>query len=98
VAEREHVLKAVRGDPPFTEHQASVVDEHVDALQPTTLSQSAHLFQGGEVGDLRDPHNLTDASRSLPRPAPRRRSHRLELLLSWERPALITACERILRA
>jgi hypothetical protein len=54
VVEREHVLIAVRGDPPFAEHEAGVVHEHVDALQPgQSLSQSAHLPQAGEVGDLR---------------------------------------------
>jgi hypothetical protein len=34
VVEREHVLRAVWGDPPLAGHQAGVADEHVDALQP----------------------------------------------------------------
>jgi hypothetical protein len=33
VVDREDMLEAVRGDPALVQHQAGVVDEHVDTLQ-----------------------------------------------------------------
>ena len=46
-----------------------------------------------EIAMMRTPdgHGKLELTRSLPHLATRRRSHRLELLLSWERPALIAA-------
>jgi hypothetical protein len=75
VVDREHVLKAVRSHPPFTQDQAGVVDEHVDTLQPgQPASQSAHLLERGEVGDLRPRPRRAHRAMSAAAASVRRRS------------------------
>ena len=53
-SDRGHVLVPVRRDLALVQHQAGVVDEHVDPVQGLVQAagQRADLVQAGQIGDL----------------------------------------------